>query len=198
MKKFLLRLCIIALPVAAFVWLVQAVVTPMYHAGDVWPALGYAFGGVLVLSVWEVIAFRAWVLPLFGRGVSAAVYGGSYSAQDDPLAAMAARIRSSKDAALLPQFLSLVQQQSTRARAWTELADIYEQCFNNMPDALRALVQGAELAEPDEDRAMLLCRAAKLRRTRLGDAAGAQELLRQAAELYPRTAYGREAARQLS
>lgn len=195
MMKFLVRASIMAMPVAALVWLVQAVVEPLYRTGEVWTALGYAFGAVVVLAVWEGLAFRAWLLPLFGRGVSAVVYGGGYSAQDDPLAVLAARIRQSRDAALLPEFLEVVQQQRTRARAWTELADIYEQCFNNLPEALRALEQGAELAEPDEDRAMLLCRAARLRRSRLNDAAGADELLRLAAKLYPHTAYGREAGR---
>lgn len=197
MKRFLLRLFIMALPVAAFWWLVQTLVTKLFHAGDVWTALGYAFGGVFILAVWEFAAFRAWILPLFGRSLSAAVYGGSYSAQDDPLAVMAARIRESRDSSLLPAFLQIVQQEASRARAWTELANLYEKTFNNIPEALSALQQGAQQVEPDEDRAMLLCRAAHMRRSLMSDVAGAEELLRQAAALYPHTAYGREAEQLL-
>ena len=194
MKKLLQRLLIVALPMAAFWWLLKLVVMPLFQTGDALTALVYVFGGVVFLAVWEGIAFRAWVLPFFGRVLHHSVYGGSYSAADDPLVAMAARIRKEADAALLPEFLSLVEQEASRARAWTELASLYADTFRNVPEALQALLQGAEQVDTKEDRAMLLYRAAQMRRTRLNDKVGAAELARKAAALYPRTVYGKKAA----
>ena len=57
------------------------------------------------------------------------------------------------------------------------------------------LLQGAEHADSAQDRAMFLYRAAKMRFSRMGDSAGARELYARAASLYPRTVYGRKAAR---
>ncbi len=194
MKKLLLRLLIVALPMVAFWWLLQAVAMPLFQVGDALTALGYVFGGVVFLAVWEGAAFRAWVLPFFGRALHASVYGGSYSAADDPLVAAAARIRETADAALLPDMLALVEQEASRARAWTELAALYTDTFHNVPEALQALLQGSERVDSAEDRAMLLYRAAKLRRTRMNDGAGSAELARKAVALYPRTVYGKKAA----
>lgn len=195
MKKMLLRLLVMALPVAVFWVVVQTVVMQLFHVGEVSHALVYVFGGVLMIAVWEGVAIRAWVLPWIGRFFSATVYGGSYSAQDDPLLALAERIRSSKDAALLPEFLALVEQDKGRARVWSELAALYDDTFHNLPETLAALLQGAEHADSAQDRAMFIYRAAKMRQSRMGDGAGARELYARAAALYPRTAYGRKAAR---
>lgn len=195
MKKLLLRLLIVALPMIAFWGLLQVVVMPLFHAGDALSALVFVFGGVVFLAVCEGAALRAWLLPWFGRVLHASVYGGSYSAADDPLAAMAARIRSTADASLLPRFMELVEQEPSRVRAWTELASLYADTFRNVPEALQALLKGSECADSDEDRAMLLYRAAQMRRTRMGDKVGAAELARQVSALYPRTVYGKKAAR---
>ncbi|MBR3695030.1 MAG: hypothetical protein IKL98_02185 [Akkermansia sp.] len=195
MKKLLLRLLIMALPVAVFWVVVQTMVMQLFHVGDVSHALVYVFGGVLIIAVWEGVAFRAWVLPFIGRVFSASVYGGSYSAQDDPLLTLAARIRSSKDTSLLPEFLALVEQDKGRARVWSELAALYDDTFHNLPESLAALLQGAQHADSAQDRAMFLYRAAKMRQSRMGDFAGARELYALAASRYPRTAYGRKAAR---
>ncbi len=194
MKKLLLRMLIMAAPGVAFWWLVQYVVMPLFQTDEVINALGYVFGGVLVLAIWEGVAIRAWVLPFFGRVFSSSVYGGGYSSQDDPLAAMAARIRADKDSALLPDFLTLVEQDKTRARAWSELASLYEETFQNMPEALSALLQGAAHADSAEDRAMFLYRAARFRQQRMNDARGARELYARVVAEYPRTTYGRKAA----
>ena len=145
MKKLLLRFLIMALPVAVFWVVVQTVVMQLIHVGDASNALVYVFGGVLIIAVWEGLAFRAWVLPFIGRVFSTSVYGGGYSAQDDPLLALAARIRSSKDSSLLPEFLALVEQDKGRARVWSELAALYDDTFHNLPETLAALLQGAEL-----------------------------------------------------
>ena len=195
MKKLLLRFLIMALPVAVFWVVVQTVVMQLIHVGDASNALVYVFGGVLIIAVWEGLAFRAWVLPFIGRVFSTSVYGGGYSAQDDPLLALAARIRSSKDSSLLPEFLALVEQDKGRARVWSELAALYDDTFHNLPETLAALLQGAEHADFAQDRAMFLDRAAKMRFSRMGDSAGARELYARAASLYPRTVYGRKAAR---
>ena len=195
MKKLLLRFLIMALPVAVFWVVVQTVVMQLIHVGDASNALVYVFGGVLIIAVWEGLAFRAWVLPFIGRVFSASVYGGGYSAQDDPLLALAARIRSSRDSSLLPEFLALVEQDKGRARVWSELAALYDDTFHNLPETLAALLQGAEHADSAQDRAMFLYRAAKMRFSRMGDSAGARELFARAASLYPRTVYGRKAAR---
>lgn len=195
MKKLLLRFLIMALPVAVFWVVVQTVVMQLIHVGDASNALVYVFGGVLIIAVWEGLAFRAWVLPFIGRVFSTSVYGGGYSAQDDPLLALAARIRSSKDSSLLPEFLAMVEQDKGRARVWSELAALYDDTFHNLPETLAALLQGAEHADSAQDRAMFLYRAAKMRFSRMGDAAGARELYARAASLYPRTVYGRKAAR---
>ncbi len=195
MKKLLLRFLIMALPVAVFWVVVQTVVMQLIHVGDASNALVYVFGGVLIIAVWEGLAFRAWVLPFIGRVFSTSVYGGGYSAQDDPLLALAARIRSSKDSSLLPEFLTLVEQDKGRARVWSELAALYDDTFHNLPETLAALLQGAEHADSAQDRAMFLYRAAKMRFSRMGDSAGARELYARAASLYPRTVYGRKAAR---
>lgn len=195
MKKLLLRFLIMALPVAVFWVVVQTVVMQLIHAGDASNALVYVFGGVLIIAVWEGLAFRAWVLPFIGRVFSTSVYGGGYSAQDDPLLALAARIRCSKDSSLLPEFLAMVEQDKGRARVWSELAALYDDTFHNLPETLAALLQGAEHADFAQDRAMFLYRAAKMRFSRMGDSAGARELYARAASLYPRTVYGRKAAR---
>lgn len=195
MKKLLLRFLIMALPVAVFWVVVQTVVMQLIHVGDASNALVYVFGGVLIIAVWEGLAFRAWVLPFIGRVFSTSVYGGGYSAQDDPLLALAARIRSSKDSSLLPEFLAMVEQDKGRARVWSELAVLYDDTFHNLPETLAALLQGAEHADSAQDRAMFLYRAAKMRFSRMGDSAGARELYARAASLYPRTVYGRKAAR---
>lgn len=195
MKKLLLRFLIMALPVAVFWVVVQTVVMQLIHVGDASNALVYVFGGVLIIAVWEGLAFRAWVLPFIGRVFSTSVYGGGYSAQDDPLLALAARIRSSKDSSLLPEFLAMVEQDKGRARVWSELAALYDDTFHNLPETLAALLQGAEHADSAQDRAMFLYRAAKMRFSRMGDSAGARELYARAASLYPRTVYGRKAAR---
>lgn len=195
MKKLLLRFLIMALPVAVFWVVVQTVVMQLIHVGDASNALVYVFGGVLIIAVWEGLAFRAWVLPFIGRVFSTSVYGGGYSAQDDPLLALAARIRSSKDSSLLPEFLAMVEQDKGRARVWSELAALYDDTFHNLPETLAALLQGAEHANSAQDRAMFLYRAAKMRFSRMGDSAGARELYARAASLYPRTVYGRKAAR---
>ena len=192
MIKVLLRLVIMAAPVVGFWWLLQNVVLRLFHTGDAYSALGYALGGVLLLGVWLTLAVRAWVLPFFGRVFSSAVYGEG-SAAEDPISALAARIRADREAALLQEFLSLVEHDKARARAWSELSAIYDEVFHNLPDALQALMQGAEHVATAEERAMFLYRAARFRLSRMSDAHGARELFTRAASLYPNTAYGRKA-----
>lgn len=196
MVKVLLRLVIMAAPVAAFCWLLQHVVLRLFHTGGVYSALAYALGGVLLLGVWEFFAVRAWVLPFFGRVFSSAVYGAG-TAYEDPLSALAARIRTGRDAALLHEFLAMAEQDKTRARVWSELSAIYDEVFHNQPEALQALLQGADHAASTEDRAMFLYRAARFRLSRMSDSHGARELFTRAASLYPDTAYGRKAARMV-
>lgn len=198
MRKLLIRLLVIAFPALAFLCLLEAVVLPLYARGDTWGALAYAFAGVLVLAVWEGLAFRCWLLPLFGKAVSSAVYGGGYTAQADPVLAMAARIRAARDASLLPAMIALVHDDAARARGWTELASLYEEVFHNLQDALQCLTDGAQHASSREERAMLLYRAARFRRARMADSIGADELLRRLAKLYPDTVYGRKAAGEIA
>ena len=196
MVKVLFRLIIMAAPVICFWWLLQHVVIRLFHTGDVYLALGYVLGGVLLLGIWETLAVRVWVLPFFGRVFSSAVYGGG-AGQNDPLADLAARIRAGRDSVLLQELVVLVHQDKARARAWSELSAIYDEVFHNRPEALHALMQGAEYAATAEERAMFLYRAARFRLNRMNDTHGARELFTRTASLYPNTAYGRKASRMV-
>lgn len=193
MKKFFTVVAMMLFPLAVFRWGMWGLIENTYHTGETLHALALLLASIVFIALWEGLAFRAWILPLFGRAVSHSVYGGNYSADDDPLVVLSKNIRHMKDASLLPELEACVRQDAARARGWTELADIHLSVFHSSREAVRVLEQGAAYARP-EDAAMLLYRAAGILDTRLHDSAGAAEMYRTAARRYPATIYGRKAA----
>ncbi len=193
MKKFFTVVVMMLFPPVVFRWGMWGVIENTYHSGETMQALGLLLASVAFIALWEGLAFRAWILPLFGRAVSHSVYGGNYSADDDMLVVISQNIRHMKDASLLPELEACVQQDSARTRGWTELADIHQSVFHCPQEAVRVLAQGADYVCP-EDAAMLLYRAAGILDTCMYDSAGAAEMYRTAARRYPATVYGRKAA----
>lgn len=196
MRQFFRIFCIF-LPIALFV-MVLFKVRDFFDEGAALSGVGVMLGALVVLAVWEGVMFRFWLLPAWGRVISERVYGGSYTPDQDPLVALAARIREGHERELLPQLEQLVREDSRRARAWAELASVYTDEFHDNSAALKALLDGAEHVSGKEDRALFLCRAALMCEQRLHDRSHARELYEKAASKYPRTAYGRRAAEALS
>ena len=193
MVRFVTRFCLILLPLFLLTWVVQERVLPLYEEGEAASCLGLALGAVVATAVWLTICLRLWVLPWFAKVAKNSIYG-SGSVQDDPLTALATRMRAEKNTSLLPELLAAVEREDSRARAWSELAAVYEELLHDVPEAVRALLRGAERVSDKQERAMLIYRAAHLRDTRLQDKHGAHELYYQAAEKYPKTVYGKKAA----
>lgn len=193
MKKFFTVLMMMLLPLAVFRWGMWGVIMSAYDSGDTLHALGLLLASVAFIAVWEGLAFRAWILPLFGRAVSRSVYGADYTTDEDPLLVLSKNIRHMKDASLLPELEACVRQDAARTRGWTELADIHLTVFHVPQQAVHTLEQGAAYVRP-EDAAMLLYRAAGILASRMQDSAGAAEMYRSAARRYPTTVYGRKAA----
>lgn len=195
--KLLFRIFNLLLPLALFA-LVMLWVRDFFSAGDARTGLFIMLGALVVLAVWLGLLLRYCYLPLWGRLLGERVYMNSYSPEDDPLVAMAARIRREHSRDLLPQFEQLVQQEGSRARGWSEFADLLADEFHDPAAALAVWRRGAEKVSRGEDKAMCLYRAARLCEKRLKDAARASELYAEAANKYPSTAYGKLARQRLS
>lgn len=191
MKK-LFRVLLFLLPLALFI-LVILRVRVYFDNEDARTGIFIMLGALVVLAVWMGIMIRCWLLPAWGRFVGERVYMSSYSPDDDPLVAMAERIRREHARELLSEFELLVQNDSRRPRAWAELATLLADEFNDPAAAVHALLKGEKAVPRKEDKALFLCRAAHMRESRMLDPVGAAELYAEAAEKYPNTAYGRKA-----
>ena len=185
------------LPVGLFVGVLLKV-RSLFDAGEAMLGIGVMLGALAVLAVWEGLLIRYLVLPSWGRKLGERMYVGSYTPDDDPLVALATRIRREHATALLPELEALVRQDARRARGWTELAALFSEEVGDQSAALQALVTGADKVADKQDRAMLLYRAAHFCQSRLADRQQARELLQQAATRYPSTVYGQKAARELA
>lgn len=195
MGKFCVRFAVLVTPVAVFAYVAHDAIRA-YTTGTPWFELWWVIVAALAVGLWEGIALRAWVLPLFARAVGNAVYGGGhYSAADDAPVALAERIRAEKDREMLAQLYKLVRQDAGRSRCWSELADVLLHVFADPHEAVAVLVEGADCVSDAQDRAMLLFRAAGMRYRELRDSSGARELYELTAQRFPRTVYGQRAAR---
>ena len=193
--RLFMRIFNLLLPLALFV-LVMLKVREFFNGEgeDVRLALIIMLGALAVLAVWLGLLLKYYYLPVWGSKLGERLYMSSYSPEEDPLVALAERIRREHARELLPQMETLVRQESSRPRAWAELATLLMDEFNDPAAALKALLSGAEQVPRKEDRALFLCRAAHLCETRLQDFSRAAELYAQAASKYPTTAYGKIAA----
>lgn len=195
MLSFLRTLSILLLPVLVFAAVLLLPVREMIGTEDK-GVLGIIvfladLGG---LTLTEALLFRYWLLPRLGEAVGERVYGGSYVPEEDALVRLTARIRETRDRELLPELHAMVLAQPRRVRGWTELAHVYLDLFDDPRAALETLVEGETRVRNKEERAMLLVRAAQLCDNALHDKAAAQEYYARAAEHFPRTVYGKQAA----
>ena len=152
--------------------------------------------GAVILVSWEVRMLRQWALPALGDILARFLYSGHYCTADDELAQLVQRITAEQDSTLLPELETLVRRHPRRLRGWLELAHLQRTLAADPRTACCTLLEASRLVRSKQDRALLLYRAANLRSTLLHDQPGAQELLRRAASLYPRTTYGRKAAEE--
>ncbi len=192
----LLKFIVVLLPLAGFVCAVLHA-RGLMDEGRGLPALAWLLGALAALALVEGVIFKWWILPTFAGELGERVYaGGSYTPAEDALVVLVARIRQEKERSLLPELEKLVLADSRRSRGWQEYAHVLQDVFADAPAALEVLRRGAASVRDKEDRAMLLCRAAYLAGDALRDAALARSLYSEAAQQYPRTAYGKFAAQR--
>lgn len=198
MFAFLRALFILLLPVLVFAAVLLLPVREYIGSGDR-GVLGIIvfLADLAALTVAEGLLFRYWLLPRLGEAVGERVYGGSYVPEEDTLVCLAARIRETRDRGLLPELRALVLAQPGRVRGWTELAHLHQDLFDDPRTALDTLLEAEAHVRNKEERAMLLVRAAQLCEGSLHDPAAAQTYYARAAERYPRTVYGRQAAKRM-
>lgn len=152
----------------------------------------------VVAVCWEVYMLRQWVLPALGDFLARCLYAGHYCSADDELAQLVQRITEEQDRSLLPDLEALVRRHPGRLRGWQELAHLQRTLAADPRAACETLLKGSRAVRNKQDRALLLYRAAMLRAHQLNDRQGACELLRTAADRYPRTTYGRKAGDELT
>ncbi len=148
-------------------------------------------GGLLVVSVAEVLIFKMWLLPSWAQAISERIYAGSYVPEDDALVALSQRILTEHRMELVPELEKIVRSDAQRARGWLELARV---CSAEQRDTLRAaeyLLEGAETVRNKEDAAMLMWRAYSLLNREEKRQQRAKEIRRSLTEKYPDTSYGR-------
>lgn len=193
----IVRIAAMLLPLAVFCGVILYV-RRLFGQGEALAGIVIALGSVAALALCEGLMLRFWLLPALGRAIGERLFIGGYTPGQDALLALAARIRKERDLSLLPELEKIVLQDATRSRAWIEWAAVLDEVARDPREARRALLQGAERVRGKEDKAMLLYRAARLSAARLGDAQLAHELYGQAANRFPRTAYGRQAAARMA
>ncbi|MBQ9834930.1 MAG: hypothetical protein IJ985_04990 [Akkermansia sp.] len=194
MRRFFAILAVL-LPVAGFVACLPEV-RHFIDEGMVVYGMLLMFGALVIMTLLETLLFKWWVLPAWGRSISERLYAGTYAPEDDALVALADKIRQEKDEQLMPQLVRMVQRDSRRPRAWQELANLQLYEFSQPQEAVASLLQGADKVKAKEDRAFLLYRAAKTCEQHLNDAARAKDLYEQTARRFPRTTYGKLAAKK--
>lgn len=195
MLAFLRYLGIMLLPVLCFAAVLLLPVREFIGSEDK-GVLGIVvfLADLAALTLAEGLLFRYFLLPRLGEAVGERVYGGSYVPEEDALVQLTARVRETRDRELLPELRAMVLAQPRRVRGWLELARIYQDIFDDPRTARDTLTEGESRLRDKEERAMLLVRAAQLCEGALHDPAAAQEFYARAAERFPRTVYGRQAA----
>ncbi len=194
----LIKIVAVLLPLAGFV-LAVLYVRHLMDEGQGMLSIACLLGALAALALVEVSLFKFWLLPPLAGELGERVYaGGNYSPAADALLVLVERIRQEKDRSLLPELEKLVRADARRTRGWQEHAHLLQDVFADAPAALDVLRQGATRAGGKEDRAMLLCRAAYLAADALRNPELARELYTEAADRYPRTAYGKLAASKLA
>ena len=196
MLRVLLRLLAVALPLLPFAFAAQMAMDTM-SSGSTANGILILLASLAVLALVEGLIFRIWILPAWGQAIGEHLYGGSYLPEEDAIARLAAQIRRSEDASLLPNMRQLVLEQKRRSRGWLELARLLQDVAHDDSAALQALLDGAEAVTDREDRAMLLYRAGSLAADKLNSPAEAAELFSRAANFLPNTVYGKRAAAKL-
>lgn len=198
MMTFLRRLFIVSLPVLAFAAVLLPVRELMGQEGKGTLAISLFLAALGALTLAEGLLLRFWLLPRLGAAVGESVYGGSYVPEEDALVRLVARVRESRDRELLPELRALVLAQPRRVRGWLELARVHQDVFHDPRAALETLTEGETHLRDKEERAMLLVRAAGLCEVTLQDTAAARAYYTRAAEAFPRTVYGKQAAEKIS
>lgn len=191
-RRFFQILAVLA-PLGLFAWGLQPVQRLMY-GGHATQGIVLLVAALAVLALLEGLLFRYWILPGWSEKVAERLYAGSYLPEDDALAQLIDRIAQEKDASLLPQLETMVQQQAWRMRGWLELARLQHELKQDTRLALATLENACRAIHDPEDVALLMYRAARLCEKSLQDADAARKLLNRLVELHPATVYGRKAA----
>ncbi len=153
----------------------------------------------LTLSAGFFLAFIClkWVWPRIGEWMADAVYNDRRIAGDDPLEQLTRAVRDHRSEESMNRLRQFAEENGGRARVWTECAAALGDAMNRPAEAAAILETGAERVSTEEDKAFLLYRAA----CRYGKIPGredkARELWRLAAERFPATTYGSQAAKRL-
>lgn len=193
MIRFLLKSATVLLPLGIFAIATQFIMDWMSR-GETLNGILLLVGSLAVLAVVEGVIFRFWILPAWGQVLSEKLYGGTYVPEEDELAELAARIRRTEDASLLPAMQRLVLSQRKRARGWLELNRLQQDIAHNPEAALQTLLDGADAVSDPEERAMFLYRAGALAADKLQSPQRAAEYFLRAANKFPKTTYGKHAA----
>ncbi len=150
--------------------------------------------GVLLLAIVEGVIFRFWLLPSWAQALSERFYGGNYFPADDPVVSLAQQIIDQHLADRVPELERLVRSDSSRTRAWMELARVTELELKDPQKAAEHMLTGARKVARKEDAAMLMWRAVTLLRKEDRSPSRAEEIRRDLIKRYPKTTYGRLAA----
>lgn len=150
--------------------------------------------GVLLLAIVEGVIFRFWLLPSWAQALSERFYGGNYFPADDPVVSLAQQIIDQHLADRVPDLERLVRSDSSRTRAWMELARVTELELKDPQKAAEHMLTGARKVARKEDAAMLMWRAVTLLRKEDRSPSRAEEIRRDLIKRYPKTTYGRLAA----
>ena len=161
-------------------------------------AIAMLLGGLIVMAIIQGIIFKLWLLPSWAQAIGERLYAGNYVPEDDPIASLAATIFSQHRPDLIPKLEKLVLADSSRTRAWLELARALGQEAHDISLAADALQRGAAAVKSKDDRAMLLWRASILLLREKGREEEAKKIRERLAGEFPHTAYGRLAATSLS
>ncbi len=151
--------------------------------------------GVLVLVVTESFIFRLWLLPKWAQALSERFYGGTYFPTDDPLASLAQLIIDQHCGERVPELEKLVLSDPSRTRGWMELARVAEIELKDLQQAAGYMLTGARKVGRKEDAAMLMWRAVTLLHRDQVSRPRAEEIRRELMQRYPKTTYGRLAAK---
>lgn len=154
-------------------------------------------GGLCLLCAGIVgIGCVKWVLPRISDAIANFFYGDSYRASDDELVRLSEQIRetrSEQDLLLLKEY---AKKNPRFLRAQTEYASVLKEVFRRPTEAARVYETAGERLRNKQDKALCLYRAACLF-AEGGQTEDAYRLWAKAADRYPKTVYGIEAAKRV-